>query len=89
MKLGAIDVLQTPVDAAELLGTARRAIQICRRSYQQRTEAEEFRRRLETLTEREVGMLHLVVNGNPTNKLPRTWAFRSRPWPSTPPTWPV
>jgi FixJ family two-component response regulator len=63
MKEGAIDFLQKPVDAAELLACIDRALAKSREALAADSERGIFERRLATLTPRERQVLDLVVQG--------------------------
>src|SRR5262249_11099266 len=63
MKEGALDFLQKPFEDQELLDGIQRALTRSRQARAESAEQEEIRRRLDTLTPRELEVLQLVVAG--------------------------
>ena len=63
MKTGAIDFLEKPFEADDLLGAIRRAIEVDLRNGEARAELAELETRHETLTPREREVFALVVKG--------------------------
>src|ERR1700722_1908742 len=69
LKLGAMDVLQKPVEEEELVGAIRRALEISRESHRRRGETAMIRRRMEALTLRELELLRLLVMGKSNKQI--------------------
>jgi two-component system response regulator FixJ len=69
MKLGAIDVLQKPLEPAELVSAIRRAIERSGRVRRIRGETAVIRRRIQTLTQRERRLFRLVVAGHSNKQI--------------------
>jgi FixJ family two-component response regulator len=63
MKGGAVDFLTKPVDRRELLGAIERALTRARQARHDAARVAEVRRRVETLTPREMQVFALVVTG--------------------------
>jgi FixJ family two-component response regulator len=63
MRHGAIDFLTKPVRRAKLLAAVERALDQGRLNWQERTKSDELRRRLDSLTPRELQVLTLVIAG--------------------------
>jgi two-component system response regulator FixJ len=63
MKLGAIDLLQKPFEPRTLLDAVHAAIKSSLDSQSHRSEQEDIRQRLATLTPRELDLLKMVVSG--------------------------
>jgi FixJ family two-component response regulator len=63
MKLGAVDVLRKPFEPAELLEAVRRALQASIALHEQNGQDEEIRKRFATLSQREMQLLNMIVNG--------------------------
>jgi FixJ family two-component response regulator len=63
MKDGAVDFLAKPVQDKVLLKTIEQALERARRGHAERTELEDLRRRLDSLTAREYEVMQLVVQG--------------------------
>jgi FixJ family two-component response regulator len=69
MKLGAIDVLQKPVEPEVLVIAIRRALQQSADMRQRRAETDVIRRRLQSLTQRQLDLLKLVVAGKSNKQM--------------------
>jgi two-component system response regulator FixJ len=69
MKLGAVDVLQKPVEPRFLLEAIHGAIAVSTEQQKHHAEHEIFRRRLSTLTPRELELLKQVVAGMPNKRI--------------------
>jgi FixJ family two-component response regulator len=69
MKLGAVDVLQKPFEPKALLDAVQGAIQKSREMHDTRSERESIRRRLATLTVRELDLLKMIVAGLPNKRI--------------------
>ncbi|MDP2958922.1 MAG: response regulator [Longimicrobiales bacterium] len=67
LRAGAVDFLQKPVDADQLLGRVHEALQLEAGARARRSDTERARHRLDHLTPREREVLHLVLTGL-TNK---------------------
>jgi FixJ family two-component response regulator len=72
MKLGAVDVLQKPVEPTALLDAIRQSLTLSQSLYQQREEALSVRQRFANLTAREMELLALIVDGQPNKQIART-----------------
>jgi two-component system response regulator FixJ len=72
MKLGAVDVLQKPVEPAILLDTIRQTLSLSQSLFQQREEARSVSQRFENLTNREMELLALIVDGQSNKQIART-----------------
>jgi two-component system, LuxR family, response regulator FixJ len=69
MKLGAVDVLQKPFEPQALLAVVHEALAHSVRLQNERCEAAGFRKRLATLTPRELDLLKRVVAGLPNKRI--------------------
>lgn len=63
LKSGAVHFLTKPVREQELMEVIRQALEVDRTARLQRTELQELRRRLESLTRRQRSVMSLVVSG--------------------------
>ena len=64
MKLGAVDLLQKPIEPTVLIEAIERSLELSRSIFIKREEAEAVRRRFARLTARELELLVLIVNGH-------------------------
>jgi two-component system response regulator FixJ len=69
MKLGAVDVLQKPVEPDVLVIAIRRAIQQSADMQHRRAQTDVIRRRLQSLTQRELDLLKLMVAGKSNKQM--------------------
>jgi len=72
MKLGAVDLLQKPVEPSVLLEAIRHSLALSQSLYQQREEARSVGQRFEHLTAREMELLGLIVDGQSNKQIART-----------------
>ncbi len=63
MKLGAVDLLQKPVEPGALIDTIRRSLELSQSLTRSRIEADAIRQRFDRLTERERQLLKHIVDG--------------------------
>ena len=64
MKLGAVDLLEKPVDATVMRETIERSLALGQSLRRKRDDAEQVRRRFERLTARELELLQFIVEGH-------------------------
>ena len=69
MKLGAVDVVQKPVEPRKLIEAVRRALKSSIELYHRRAQTADIRRRIETLTQRELDLLKRVVSGRSNKQI--------------------
>jgi len=69
MKLGAIDVLQKPVESAALIEAVRRSLALADSLHAQRAESQSARQRFEHLTAREMELLNYIVEGQSNKQI--------------------
>ena len=69
MKLGAVDLLQKPVEPAVLLETIQRSLKLSENLFRQRADAESVNRRFAHLTARELELLALIVDGHSNKQI--------------------
>jgi len=69
MKLGAVDLLQKPVEPAMLLETIQRSLKLSEHLHRQRAEADSVNRRFAHLTAREMELLQLIVDGHSNKQI--------------------
>lgn len=69
MKLGAIDVLEKPVEPLVLIETIRRSIDLCSAIHRRRNDNESVCGRFKALTQRELEMLKLIVDGHSNKQI--------------------
>jgi FixJ family two-component response regulator len=71
MKLGAVDVLQKPVEPSALREAIRHSLALSKALYQQRQDAQAVRQRFEHLTTREMELLGYIVDGQSNKQIAR------------------
>jgi two-component system response regulator FixJ len=69
MKLGAVDLLQKPVEPAVLLETIHRSLKLSEYLHRQRARADSVNRRFAHLTARELELLELIVDGHSNKQI--------------------
>ncbi|MGA2230534.1 MAG: response regulator [Tepidisphaeraceae bacterium] len=69
MKLGAVDVVQRPFEPRKLIEAIRREIKTSTELYHRRAQTADIRRRIETLTQRELDLLKRVVSGQSNKQI--------------------
>jgi len=69
MKLGAVDVLQKPMEPTVLLETIQQSLQLSQHLHRQRAEAASVGRRFANLTARERQLLQLIVDGHSNKQI--------------------
>jgi FixJ family two-component response regulator len=69
MKLGAVDLLQKPVEPSVLIETIRRSLALSEHLCRQRAEAKSVNQRFEHLTDRELELLNLIVEGHSNKQI--------------------
>lgn len=69
MKLGAVDLLQKPVEPDTLVAAIKRSLEISRSLHQQREESASMHQRFENLTARELELLGFVVDGHSNKQI--------------------
>jgi FixJ family two-component response regulator len=69
MKLGAVDVLQKPVEPSFLIDAIRRSLVVSKSLHQERAEADSVRERFAHLTTRELELLQLLVDGRSNKQI--------------------
>ena len=69
MKLGAVDLLQKPVEPSVLLDCICKSLEVSQALHQGRRETQLIRQRFERLTSRELELLTLVVDGHANKKI--------------------
>ena len=69
MKLGAVDLLQKPVEPSVLIDTIQRSLKLSENLHHQRAQASSVNRRFERLTARELELLVLIVEGHSNKQL--------------------
>lgn len=71
MQLGAIDFLEKPYESQQLLEVVQAGIETARERFQEHRERTMIQSRLDSLTPREKEILHLVVEGLPSQNIAR------------------
>jgi len=69
MKLGAVDLLQKPVEPSVLIDAVRRSIDSSRAIQRRRISNQSMRQRFEALTRREMELLKLIVTGQSNKQI--------------------
>jgi len=69
MKLGAVDLLQKPIEPSVLIDAVRRNLDVSRAMNQQRNGSQSIRDRFAALTRRETELLKLIVNGHSNKQI--------------------
>jgi FixJ family two-component response regulator len=69
MRLGAADAVQRPIDPPKLVEALRRAIKSSMELYHRRAQSADIRRRITTLSTRELALLKLVVEGHSNKQI--------------------
>jgi two-component system, LuxR family, response regulator FixJ len=69
MKLGAVDLLQKPMEPTALLEAVQRSLELSQHLHRQRAEAESVTRRFANLTARELQLLQLIVDGHSNKQI--------------------
>jgi two-component system response regulator FixJ len=69
MKLGAVDLLQKPVEPEVLIEAIRRSLDLSASMHRRRSDQESVRRRFESLTPRELELLKWIVEGHSNKRI--------------------